>query len=137
MTTLKITSAYKKKLRELRKLHNTFIPNMNFNINDSLHTLFLPPSGDMVYLVSKNYKTLDEYPISEAYLATDETGSLTKVVLNSPFPNIWVVLEFDSFGGQIGYIASTDWVRNFKEVHDCVNEITSIGHKLYRLALTN
>lgn len=135
MLTLETTKAYKKKLKDLRNLHRTFIPNMNFTIQDSLHTLFLPPSGDMVYLVSTKKGSLDEYPISEAYLSANQNEKITTVVINTRFPNLWVALEFDSFGGQMAYLVGTDYVNNFKDRNSYIDGIHFIGNELYRLAL--
>lgn len=136
MTNLKTTRGYKNKLKELRKKNRSAIPNMNFIVNDSLHTLFLQPDGDMIYLVSNNKETLGEYKVSKAYLSTNEVTGVVTTVLNSPFDNVWILMEFDSRGSSIAQFVGLDWVTFFKEKNHYSQWVEEIGLRMYDLALT-
>jgi hypothetical protein len=133
MTTLKTTKAYKTKLRTMRKSHGLGnVPTMNFHLEDgTLHSLFIPPVGLMEYLVSNEEGIIEEFTVTNAMLNRGEYKNRMKVVINSPFSNLWIFLQLESPTNQTVFFAGEDFIRKFKSTFSYNNhpeDITSVLH---------
>jgi hypothetical protein len=135
MRKLTTTRAYNKKLRQVMKDNGETVPTMVFvKDNETLHALFLPSTGKMIYQVSDAKKEIECYEVQEAYLHTNPYNQNMRAIIGSPFPNLWISIEFDSWGGQIAQFVPREWVEDFKKRNSYTRLVEHIGLRLHQLA---
>jgi hypothetical protein len=131
--TLKVTPAFKFSQKALHKFYGRGnVPSLNFiGANDSLHSIFVPPTGHMIYLTSTQEEMLDQWEVTEVYMSLNHNTNGIRLVLATPLEGLYMFMEL---GGeaptvyQVGPDFLTKFKREYSYCHCSTDMITSTVH---------
>lgn len=113
--TLKFTPAYKYSLKALRRFYGRGnVPSINFiGANDTLHSIFVPPTGNMIYLTSTQEEMLDQWSVTEVYMSLNHNTGGIRLVFATPVENLYMFMELGGDSPTVFHVGP-DFLTKFK-----------------------